>query len=157
MDKKEKKGPGGHSTKAKDPKLDKRKQNRRDKEGKYLKKFRPEYCEMLVSHMSEGRSFETFGAKINVSAGTLYLWTKNEPLFAEAKKIGELCSKDAMETKLLDGLNSKFFNAHVAGLILNMRRNVYERISMEAEYGTDKVFEQKTITINLSGASLDDI
>lgn len=50
-------------------------------------KYKPEYCQMLVDHMSEGFSFETFAAKINVCRDTLYEWVKQHPEFAKAKKI----------------------------------------------------------------------
>lgn len=55
-------------------------------------KFKPEYCDMLIEHMSEGFSFDTFAGRIKVNPDTLYEWAKegNEekyPFFSEAKKI----------------------------------------------------------------------
>jgi len=50
-------------------------------------KFRPEYCAMLIEHMSRGLSFETFGAKIDVCRATIYNWEKENPEFLDAKKI----------------------------------------------------------------------
>lgn len=50
-------------------------------------KYKPEYCEAVIDHMSQGFSFETFGATINVSRNTLYVWCKDHPEFDEARKI----------------------------------------------------------------------
>ena len=52
-------------------------------------KYRKEYCEKLIKHMSEGLSFETFGATLDDPVGrtTLYDWVKVYPEFEAAKKI----------------------------------------------------------------------
>jgi transposase len=50
-------------------------------------KFKPEYCDMLIKHMSQGLSYETFAAVINVHRATLYTWEKHK-IFYDAKRIG---------------------------------------------------------------------
>jgi len=50
--------------------------------------YRPEYCEKLVKHMSEGLSFECFAAQLNVCRDTLYEWGKKHKEFSDTKKIG---------------------------------------------------------------------
>lgn len=50
-------------------------------------KYKPEYCQELISHMESGYSFESFGAKIGVARDSVYEWTKQFPEFAEAKKM----------------------------------------------------------------------
>lgn len=56
--------------------------------------YKPEYCDMLVKHRSEGYSFESFGAVINAHRDTLYEWAKVHENFSDAKKRGlEQCSK----------------------------------------------------------------
>lgn len=50
-------------------------------------KYRPEYCEQLIEHMSEGKSYEAFAAKIRTSRETLYNWEEVHPEWKEAKKI----------------------------------------------------------------------
>lgn len=49
-------------------------------------KFKPEYCQMLVNHMAEGYSFESFAALIDVSRETLYEWGRVHPEFSDSKK-----------------------------------------------------------------------
>lgn len=48
-------------------------------------KYKPEYCQKLIKHMSKGLSFECFGATIGVARDAVYEWPKKHPEFAEAK------------------------------------------------------------------------
>lgn len=48
--------------------------------------YKPEYCERLVTWMSEGNPFETFGTEIGVCRDTLYEWATKHPEFSYAKK-----------------------------------------------------------------------
>lgn len=50
--------------------------------------YKPEYCEMLVEHMAEGLSFESFAGLVGCAISTLYEWEKKNPAFSEAKKEG---------------------------------------------------------------------
>lgn len=49
-------------------------------------KYKPEYCDQLIEHMSEGFSYETFAAKVNVNRDTIYQWEKDHQDFSDAKK-----------------------------------------------------------------------
>lgn len=49
--------------------------------------YLPEYCQMLLEHMSEGFSYETFAAKIDTCRQTLYNWEKEYPEFLDTKRI----------------------------------------------------------------------
>ena len=46
-------------------------------------KYKKEYCELLIEHMSEGYSFTTFAAVIGVNPDTLQEWKKHKE-WAEA-------------------------------------------------------------------------
>ena len=50
--------------------------------------YKPEYCQMLIEHMSEGYSFESFGGVIEVSERVLYDWEKAHKDFLHSKEIG---------------------------------------------------------------------
>lgn len=50
--------------------------------------YRPEYCQMLIRHMSEGLSFESFAAITDQCRETLYDWIQKYPDFLHAKKKG---------------------------------------------------------------------
>lgn len=54
-------------------------------------KYKSKFCQMLIDHMSEGLSFESFAAVIDVNKDTLYAWSsEGNPSFikefSEAKK-----------------------------------------------------------------------
>lgn len=51
-------------------------------------KYRKEFCELLIQHMSEGLSFDTFAGVLRVNPDTLYEWAKVHPEFSESKKVG---------------------------------------------------------------------
>jgi hypothetical protein len=53
--------------------------------------YQPEYCQMLIDHMDEGLSFESFAGVIDVCTDTLYKWSDEDceqfhEDFFEAKK-----------------------------------------------------------------------
>lgn len=47
--------------------------------------YKPEYCQLLIDHMSKGYSYETFAAKVDASKQTIYDWEKANPEFLDAK------------------------------------------------------------------------
>lgn len=73
-------------------------------------KYRPEYCERLVAHMSNGYSYEAFAGIIGVCDDTLREWEKVWPEFSAAKKRGVALSRVWWE---------KVFAGHAAGKIKN--------------------------------------
>jgi len=78
----DKEAPFGY-TKAGEP----RKRPARKSEGRETK-FKPEYCEQLIEHMSTGLSFESFAGECDVPLTTLWRWEAANPKFREAKQIG---------------------------------------------------------------------
>lgn len=52
-------------------------------------KYDEKYCEMLIEHMAEGLSYESFGGVIRVCRATLYNWEKEHSEFLDAKKVGQ--------------------------------------------------------------------
>jgi len=51
-------------------------------------KYEERFCDMLVKHMSEGLSFESFAAEVNTHKDTLYEWKKVYEEFSDAHKRG---------------------------------------------------------------------
>ena len=49
-------------------------------------KYKPEYCEAVVAHMSDGSSVTSFAAEIDVSRSTITEWCDNYPEFSAAVK-----------------------------------------------------------------------
>lgn len=56
-------------------------------------KYKPEYPEALIKHMSQGLSFETFAGLCDVWRETLYDWCDRYEEFHHAKKRGEVLSQ----------------------------------------------------------------
>jgi hypothetical protein len=75
--------------------------------------YRPEYCQKLIEHMSEGFSFESFAAVIDVHRDTLYEWAKVYPDFSDVKKMGKDKALLWWEKEGKKGLREKNFNATV--------------------------------------------
>jgi transposase len=84
-------------------------------------KYRPEFCEALIKHMSSGYSFESFAAKINTDRSQLYRWTERYPAFRDAhKKAKEQC-QFWWETLGMGGTTGKVEGFNVAAWIFNMK------------------------------------
>jgi hypothetical protein len=57
--------------------------------GRPRRPFKKEYCEMLIDHMGQGYSFESFAGVISGTGDQLYRWLDEVPEFADARKQGE--------------------------------------------------------------------
>ncbi len=51
-------------------------------------KYKQEFCQLLIDHMSTGLSFESFAAEIGVNRDSLYEWESVHAEFSDAKKEG---------------------------------------------------------------------
>lgn len=88
----------------------------KDKGGRPTK-YKEEYCQMLIDHMKEGFTFESFAAVINVNRDTLYAWANDFPLFSDAKSQGrdqqlfcdEKTLKDLVKGKLTGSASAHIF------------------------------------------------
>lgn len=52
-------------------------------------KYKPEYCRLVIPHMTKGLSLEAFAGLIGVSRDTPAGWREQHPAFAEACSIGD--------------------------------------------------------------------
>ena len=87
-------------------------------------KYLPEYCDLLITHMDNGYSFQSFAGLVNVSKDTLYEWEKNYIEFSDAKKIGFEKSRLFWEKIGID-LSKKNFGNPTA-FIFNMKNRFPE-------------------------------
>lgn len=60
-------------------------------------KYKPEYCDGIISFMSGGASITEFAASISVSRQTVHNWTREHPEFFDAARIADTKSQAAME------------------------------------------------------------
>lgn len=85
-------------------------------------KYKPEYPEMLIAYMREGRSYETFSAVVGVCDDTLREWERVHPEFSAAKKRGWMLSmawwEDQLRANLISEEGVKF---NTTGWIFTMK------------------------------------
>ena len=51
--------------------------------------YKPEYCQAVIEHMSEGASLTSFAASVDCSRATINVWMDANPEFLEAVKTGK--------------------------------------------------------------------
>ena len=51
--------------------------------------YKPEYCQAVIEHMSEGASLTSFAASVDCSRSTIGEWMNANPEFSAAVKIGK--------------------------------------------------------------------
>ena len=55
-------------------------------------KYKPEYCQQVIDHMTRGLSFESFAGFLGVTKSTIYNWLEEHKDFLDSKEIGmEAC------------------------------------------------------------------
>lgn len=52
-------------------------------------KYKPEFCDAVVEHMTTGASLTSFAAEIDVARSTINEWMEANPEFSEAVKRGK--------------------------------------------------------------------
>ena len=81
-------------------------------------KYKPEYCEMLIDHMSEGFTFESFGGVVSVNRDTVYEWLSAHPEFSDSLKVARVKQMQANEKLIRDIAKYGEGNATAAIFIL---------------------------------------
>jgi len=56
-----------------------------------ISEYRPEYCELLIKHMKNGFTFNSFGAAIKVPMSEVDRWEQLYPEWARYKDIAQSC------------------------------------------------------------------
>lgn len=69
-------------------------------------KYDPVYCQLLVDHMTQGLSLESFAAVIDVSRETLYEWQRVHPEFSDTVKAAKDKCLIFWERQGIEGLYS---------------------------------------------------
>lgn len=94
--------------------------------------YQPEFCEMLVDHMDQGYSFESFAADVDVDRDTLYEWAKVHPQFSDAKKRGFAKSLKFLEKAGLDSIfDCAGFNTTLYIFTMKSRFKMWDRPVLE--------------------------
>lgn len=76
-------------------------------------KYKPEYCDLVVKHLEEGLSIESFAGVIDVDTAQIYRWKEKYPEFRSSINRGvakSLLWWDRQGQKGLWGTRDKQFN-----------------------------------------------
>lgn len=115
----------------------KRKYNYKFKPGR-PSKYRPEYCQKLIDHMSQGYSFESFAGTVFCSKELLHDWANEHPDFIQAKKVAlSLCRRKWEEWGVAGMFQGKNFNAVL--WIFNMKNRFSWKDQPESDESTPRV------------------
>lgn len=106
--------------------VDKRTLRYPDHRGGGPSKYKDEYCDELIEHMTAGFSFESFAGKLGIAIKTLYNWESRHEEFFRAKMIGRAGGLYFYEKAMLEGLwfdpeKGKNLNTNLFRLIMRSR------------------------------------
>ncbi len=104
--------------------------------------YKPEYCQMLIDHMAEGFSFESFAAVIKVTRSTLYEWVSAQPDFSDAKQRGFEASRLTWEQIGRD--IAKKGEGNATAFIFNMKNRFRE------DWNDKQTIEHQGAKVNVS-------
>lgn len=89
-------------------------------------KYKQEYCQLLIDHMAQGYSYETFPAIIDVCIKTIYTWETEYKEFLQAKmKAFSLCQKFWEELGVKHILNESWSEGKGAGGSKSLNASVW--------------------------------
>ncbi len=100
-------------------------------------KYDPKYCDMLIEHMSQGLSYETFAAVISVSRQTIYDWEENTE-FLDAKRVAFEKCRLFWEKLGVGGTAGKIRNFSSGTWVYNMKCRFRDKWLIEREQDNDK-------------------
>ena len=96
-------------------------------------KYKPEYDQMLIDHLSQGLSLGSFNVPGGVSYRTLINWTKKYKSFAEARDIGEKARLELLE---VEGIKMVKAGNVVAWKFLMNQHGMHEKVEVEHSGGS---------------------
>jgi len=110
-------------------------------------KYKPKYPEMLIEHMTNGYSLESFCGELSISFETLQRWAERYPEMHEAKKIGTYKSLLFWEKVGIKGALGLLKDFNSTAWIFNMKCRFHKQGWQDKKkLETTSTFEIKGIT-----------
>lgn len=100
-------------------------------------KYKPEFCDMLIEHMKEGLSFDSFAGLIGVNSDTLHEWKRVHPEFSVAKTNGHAAAMLWWEKLGRAAAAGKVPNFNAAVFIFSMKNKFGWRDRIDANIQVD--------------------
>lgn len=91
----------------------------------YQTKYNPDYCDLLIEHMAQGHSIESFSGRIGVSPTTVYGWKNTHEEFSEACEVGFRASLFYWEKVLKNSANGQS-KGNAAAIIFKLKNTFRE-------------------------------
>ncbi len=123
-------------------------------------KYKDEFCQMLIDHMSQGMSYETFGAEVDCGKTTLYDWEKKYPEWVEAKDIGFMKAQSFLEKRLIaktsgSSIKQKNFDAKLIDtqcLMFALKTRFHKTYGERQKLEMDAKIEARNVNVTISKA-----
>lgn len=117
-------------------------------------KYKPEYCEMVVEHMKNGKSLTSFAASIGAYRDIIYAWQRANPEFLHACKHAQALSQQWFEDFANQAMTGRLFDPEYKGKYdkynPNMLQFLMSRRFRDYNKETQKDESSKNLNINLS-------
>ena len=119
------------------------------------RKYKPEYAEQLIAHMSDGSSFMSFGAEVGVGRTTLYDWVHTYPEFAQAFELAKIKALAWWEKQGKEGLwNTKESSLNTGAFVFQVanrfKENGYTRNPQGDDDTATKRLEMEVVEVDLN-------
>lgn len=119
---------------------------------------------MLIEHMEQGKSFESFGAvlyrytngDLKAHKQTLYEWVRDYPDFGDAKKMGAMLCFDFWEELGATAVNSPPNQFNTGVYVFNMKNRFGWRDKVELSGDEEKPIKHE-VTHDLKKAAVSDL
>jgi hypothetical protein len=107
--------------------------------------FKEEHCELLIEHMRNGLSFESFAGVAGCCRKTIYNWLEQHPQFLHAKSVGTGLSAIFWEKAGIDGTLGKIDGFSASTWIFNMKNRFRWADRSETELSTSSDKDKKLV------------
>lgn len=117
--------------------------------------YKPEYCELVIEHMSKGYSFESFAGLLKASTATIYRWRDSQEDFRNAVERAFAACRLFWEGQGVEGLwssserspdgtsRSKAMNAAVWKFNMQNRFKWHDNVKVEADVTQEDKKDQR--------------
>lgn len=109
-------------------------------------KYKPEYCQVVIDYLSQGKSVTQLARHLKVNKSTIYQWAQDYPAFSDALKDAQEWSQAYWEDELESMMYNKDVNSPLVKLYFANRFKWHDRPATE---GDDEKAQPLSITFEV--------